>query len=329
MTLFVALLPVLLFLAVLFAMDSFKLLRWPSLAASLAYGGVAAFAVLYFHRLLPLDHVSAAVITRYVAPVTEEIAKALLPVFLLRTHRVGFLVDALVLGFAVGAGFSLVENAMYWRALDAPIWLWIVRGFGTAMLHGACTGIFATLAKAFSDRQGGSLTWLGAPLGAAIVIHSAFNHVLLPPAIQFAFMLLILPGLVLWVFERSERATREWIGAGLDLDVELLNLVASDAFAHTRFGTYLRELQTRFPSVVVADMFCLLRLELELSAQAKGRVLARQAGLPLPVDSDLHDALDEREYLQSAIGPTGLRALEPLQITTHRDHWHRHVLRQR
>ena len=57
MTLFVALLPVLLFLAVLFAMDSFKLLRWPSLAASLAYGGVAAFAVLYFHRLLPLDHV--------------------------------------------------------------------------------------------------------------------------------------------------------------------------------------------------------------------------------------------------------------------------------
>ena len=328
MSLFVALLPVLLFLGVLFAMDSFKLLRWPSLAAALAYGGVAALGVLYLHRLLPLEDVSTATVTRYVAPVTEEIAKALLLVYLLRTHRIGFLVDALVLGFAVGAGFSLVENIVYWRAVEGPMWLWIVRGFGTAMLHGACTGIFATLAKTLADRHGGSVSWLAAPLAAAIVIHSGFNHVLLPPAIQFAFMLLILPGLVLWIFEHSERVTRDWIGAGLDLDLELLNLVASDAFPHTRFGAYLQQLQARFPGLVVADMFCLLRLELELSAQAKGRLIARQAGLPLPVDADLHDALEERDYLQNAIGATGLRALEPLQITTHRDHWHRHLLRQ-
>jgi hypothetical protein len=196
------------------------------------------------------------------------------------------------------------------------------------MLHGACTGIFATLAKTLADRHGPSVSWLAAPLAAAIALHSAFNHVLLPPAIQFAFMLLILPGLVLWIFERSERVTRDWIGAGLDLDLELLNLVASDAFPHTRFGAYLQELQARFPGLVVADMFCLLRLELELSAQAKGRLIARQAGLPLPADADLHDALEERDYLQNAIGATGLRALEPLQITTHRDHWHRHLLRQ-
>lgn len=329
MTLFVALLPVLLFLAVLFAMDSFKLLRWPALAAALAYGGVAALGVLYLHALLPLDDVPTAVVTRYIAPVTEEIAKALLLVYLLRTHRIGFLVDALVLGFGVGAGFSLVENIVYWRAVEGPIWLWIVRGFGTAMLHGACTGIFATLAKTVADRHGASAAWLAGPLVVAMVIHSAFNHVLLPPAIQFAFMLFILPGLVLWIFERSERATRDWIGAGLDLDVELLNLIASDAFPHTRFGAYLGQLKARFPGAVVADMFCLLRLELELSAQAKGRMIARQAGLPLPADADLHDTLEEREYLQNAIGGIGLRALEPLQVTTHRDHWHRHLLRQR
>jgi len=32
--------------------------------------------------------------------------------------------------------------------------------------------------------------------------------------------------LVLVVFQRSEAATREWVVAGLDIDVELLNLVA-------------------------------------------------------------------------------------------------------
>ena len=328
MNLFVALLPVLLFLGVLFAMDTFKLLRWPSLGASLAYGGVAALGVLYFHELFQLEDISTAAVSRYIEPVIEDTVKDSLPVYILRTHRTGFLVDALVLGFAVGAGFALVENVVYWRAVDGPVWLWIVRGFGTAMLHGACTGIFATLAKAVADRRGARAVWLAGPLAAAIVIHSAFNHVLLPPAIQFAFMLLILPGLVLWVFERSERATRDWIGAGLDLDVELLQLIASDTFPHTRFGEYLNRLRTRFPGLVVADMFCLLRIELELSAQAKGRLMARQAGLALPVDADVRDALAERQYLQGAIGATGLRALEPLQVTTHRDHWHRHLLRQ-
>ena len=38
------------------------------------------------------------------------------------------------------------------------------------------------------------------------------------------------------------------------------------------------------PGPVVANMFCLLRLELELSIQAKAMLLARQAGVDVPVD---------------------------------------------
>ena len=62
--------------------------------------------------------------------------------------------------------------------------------------------------------------------------------------------------------------------------------------------------------------------------------LAREFGAKLAVVADerclpdLREALAEREYLQKSVGPTGLRALEPLQITTYRDHWHRHVLRR-
>ena len=82
---------------------------------------------------------------------------------------------------------------------------------------------------------------------AAVAIHSAFNHVPLPPVAMTLLLLIVLPLLVLVVFQRSERATREWVGAGLDLDVELLNAGASDAFGYTRFGTYLQELRARFP----------------------------------------------------------------------------------
>ena len=82
------------------------------------------------------------------------------------------------------------------------------------------------------------------------------------------------------------------------------------------------------PGPVVADMFCLLRLELELSVQAKAMLIARKAGVDVPVDADLDASLEERRYLQKSIGPAGLLALEPLQVTSRRDTWHRHLLRQ-
>ena len=133
---------------------------------------------------------------------------------------------------------------------------------------------------------------------------------------------------MLWVFARSERSTREWVGAGLDLDVELLALVASESFVLTHFGRYLQELRARMPGPVVADMFCLLRLELELSVQAKAMLLAREAGLDVPVDEDLAASLEERRYLHQSIGTLGLLALKPLQVTSDRDTWHRHLLQQ-
>ena len=90
---------------------------------------------------------------RLVGPIIEECGKALLVAWLVWTRRVGFLVDAAVMGFAVGAGFALVENVAYLRALtDAPLGLWLVRGLGTAVMHGGTTAVFAMLARTPVDR---------------------------------------------------------------------------------------------------------------------------------------------------------------------------------
>jgi hypothetical protein len=128
------------------------------------------------------------------------------------------------------------------------------------------------------------------------------------------------------VFHRSEKKTREWVGDGLDLDVELLALVRSPVFGTTRFGRYLEELRERFPGPVVADMFCLLQLDLELAIRAKGLLMAREAGIELPPDENLRSQLAEREYLEHAIGQTGMLALRPLQVTSDRDDWHQYLL---
>lgn len=330
MNITVALAPVLLLLVLLQFMDSFKLVPLRSVIVAIAAGAVAALACLSLHdALLARVHIDPRPFARYVAPISEELCKAAFVAILLWRHRVGFLVDAAVQGFAIGAGFALFENIDYLRHLaGAGLDLWIVRGLGTAVLHGATTAVFAMIAKTLIDRRAGRpalALLLG--LAAAVAIHSGFNHLLLPPLVMTAVLLLVLPLVMIVVFQQSELATREWVGAGLDLDLQLLDLVRSDDFKFTRFGQYLRELRARFDGPVVADMFCLLRLQIELSVQAKAMLLVRESGLELPaLTSDLYDSFEEIEYLESSIGPTGLLALKPLQITSGRDLWHRHLL---
>ena len=102
----------------------------------------------------------------------------------------------------------------------------------------------------------------------------------------------------------------------------------SGQMAATRFGAYLRSLQTRFPGTVVADMLCLPRVQLELSIRAKGMLMAREAGLPLPSGDEVKANLEELRYLERSIGPTGMLALKPLQITSNRDLWQFYLLEE-
>jgi protease PrsW len=328
----VALAPVIVFLIALVVMDTFRLVPPRAIALTAAYGAASALAALWLNTWLREAHGFApSLISRYIAPFTEEAAKAAPLAVLIAAGRIVFPVEAAVLGFAVGTGFALIENATYLRAMpDAALLVWVVRGFGTAMLQGATTAIFAMAAKALGDKY--PSRWPAAMVGAWLAvaaIHSAFNHRFLPPVAQALIVLIVLPLVVLWVFARSEAATREWVGAGLDLDLVLIELMTSQHFEATRFGRYLAELRARLPGPVVADMWCLLRIELELSVQAKALLMARDAGVDVPLDADLAAALAEREALKRSIGKAGLLAIEPLRVTGGRDLWHRRLLQNR
>jgi RsiW-degrading membrane proteinase PrsW (M82 family) len=328
----VVLLPVSAFLLLLILLDSFKLVPSLMIVRALAAGAVAAGVALPLHAaLLEAAGLPAEAFSRYLAPVSEESLKALCLLYPLWKRQVGFLVDAAIIGFAIGTGFAVVENLQYLRALpEASGWVWIARGFGTAVLHGTTTAIVAIVAKSLADRNAGRGGLVLLPgLAAAIGLHSIFNHAVVSPVLAAGMLLFVLPLVVMVVFGRSERKTREWVGDGLDLDVELLGLVRSAHFGTTRLGRYLEELKSRFPGPIVADMFCLLQLDLELAIRAKGILLARDAGLQVPVDPAMKDRLAERAYLRKAIGKTGLIALRPLQMTNAKDDWHEYLLKNR
>jgi len=320
----VALLPVVAFLLALLLMDSFKLVSTRSVLQALAAGAVAALLGARLHEALFDAWAPPPVaFSRYVAPLTEEALKALYVVWLLRRKRAGFLVDAAILGFSVGAGFALVENVEYLRAVAEPqVFLWIVRGFGTAILHGAATAILAVIAKVIGDRRPEQpLAAFLTGLLAAAGIHSLFNHFVLPPLAATGLLLVVLPPAFVAVFEHSERATREWLGVGLDDELELLESIRSGEVLGTRVGGYLQSLKSHFPGTAVADMLCLLRTQLELSIRAKGLLLAREAGFAVPVGEDVRAHLEELKYLEGAIGTTGLLAVKPMLRRSSRDLW--------
>jgi hypothetical protein len=316
------------FLSILLLMDSFKLVHPRALAIALAGGAAAALLSELVNPWVRMSGADLTMRVRVLSPAIEEVAKALVIVAIIASRRVGLPVDAAIQGFATGAGFALVENLIYISARPgATLTLWVVRGFGTAILHGAATSLFAIIAQRFTARRGVTSVVAYLPaLAAAIALHAGFNSALLPPFVQMLILLIVVPLLLMAAFDWSERATREWVGAGLDLDVELLDLVTSDAFEVTHFARFLGELRARFPGPVVADMFCLLRLQLELSAQAKGKLIARAAGLELEAHQDTRAALEELRFLRQSIGRTGLLALKPLSVATDRDDWHRHLL---
>jgi len=326
-----ALAPVLCLLALLVIMDSFKLVPIRFVVQALAAGVLAALAALIINsQLLDAAGVSLAVLTRVIAPAIEELLKLVFVVYAIRRKRVGFPVDAAILGFAVGTGFAVVENTYYLTTVHSGgVALWLVRGFGAAILHGATTAIAAIVAQSLASTrpQPGLSVFVPGAL-AAIAIHALYNQFVLPPVVATLLLLAALPPLVLLTFSRSEHSTRDWMSAGLDLDVELLRLVLSDDFGQTRLGAYLHELRSRFPGPVVADMFCLMRLELELGIRAKGMLMAREAGLDVPLDDALIDGLAEVRYLERSIGPTGLLALSPLQVSSDRDAWQKFLLRE-
>jgi hypothetical protein len=137
-----------------------------------------------------------------------------------------------------------------------------------------------------------------------------------------------MPVLLVVVFERSECATRDWLGTGLDGDAERLEQILDGEVERTPVGAYLETLKHRFHGTVLADMLCLLRIHLELSLRAKGVLIARAAGIDLPPDPELQASFAELRYLEKSIGPTGRLALQPMLRTSSRDLWQIHMLKQ-
>ncbi len=322
MQIVVSLLPVFVFLVFLTFIDSYKLVKPRSVMIAIAAGMLAACLSFLVNRfLMSLLTAENKLYPIAGSPVVEESLKAAYVVYLIRSRKVGFMVDAAISGFAVGAGFACIENIYYLTELGNPnLLLWIIRGFGTAVMHGGTTAIFGIISKNLADRFPSKGVFVVIPGGvAAIVIHASFNLFFLPPAAETLLMLVSLPLLLILVFKRSEQSTREWLGVGLDTDMEILQLIMTGNLGESNIGKYLHSLKEKFPGEIIADMLCLLRLHTELAVRSKGILMMREAGFKCTPDTETIEKFNELRYLEKSIGKIGKIAVMPIFHTTSRD----------
>jgi RsiW-degrading membrane proteinase PrsW (M82 family) len=325
----IGVLPVGTFLGALVLLDSYKLVKLQDVLLAIAAGCLAAFVAMILSAVIGERFgFDERTYSRFGAPVLEEALKVSFIVYLFARKRIGFMVDGAIYGFAIGTGFAFVENVYYVQHVTgATPGLWVIRGFGTALMHGGTTAIVGIIAKS-SQERGKSLVLAGVLPGIllAFLIHGSFNQFYVTPLVSTLLMLVGLPLVMYIVYQRSSRSVERWLGVGFDTDRELLEMVTTGHLAETKVGLYLQSLQDRFAGQVVADMLCYLRVRVELSIKAKGMLLLREAGFTVETDPDVHASFDELRYLEKSIGKTGLLALRPFVHGGTQDLWQLYLL---
>ncbi|MBN2601706.1 MAG: PrsW family intramembrane metalloprotease [Candidatus Marinimicrobia bacterium] len=328
----ISLLPVMIFLLVLILMDSYKLLKPIVVVLTVFYGICAAAGAFLFQWNLMVPEEGLMLLW---GPLSEEFLKALLPVMLFKKKRIGFIVDSAIIGFASGAGFALLENILYLYSIQSTnLLLWIVRGLGTAVMHGGTIAILMIFSAYISERFKSQKILIFLPgFLIAVFIHSAFNKVLtsqlFPSEYITAAQLIILPLLISIAFTQSEKSLRDWMEQGLESSVRLLNAIRKGKFSETKAGRYVYSLREHFPVEVVADIFCYLQIYLDLSARAKANLMLREQGFPVQPDPDVENRFAELKQLTKNIGKTGQRAMAPVLQFSPRDLWQLYYLEKK
>lgn len=196
-------------------------------------------------------------------------------------------------------------------------------------MHGGNTAIFTLLAIQFTSKQKIIRFYHFLPgLAAAVLIHSFFNHFFLSPLSNTLLQVLGLPLLLMGFFSLSEKNMGKWLQDGFDSDVKMLVFLKSGKFAETKQGEYLAGFRKVFSGEVVLDIFCYLRLYLELAIRAKGVLLMRENGISFQTDEEIKAKFLEMKYLEKSIGKAGKTVLKPLLHSSPKELWQIYFLQK-
>jgi RsiW-degrading membrane proteinase PrsW (M82 family) len=326
----VALAPVLL-MAMLFAwLDVFKLMSPWEMIACILLGTVAALIAWPLSgQMLDTLPMGYSFYSRIVAPWIEEALKAAALALLFFFNRIGFKLDAIICGFAIGAGFSVIENIFYLaRFPELTTAVWLVRGLGTAVMHGATTAILAAVAHELCERSlrkpgghGFNPLMLIPGYIVASLLHLLFNQFPGHPMEVMIVTLIVAPVVLIGVMRFGENETQQWLIEESESHRQWLAEWRAGGFPSDASGQKLAALAARSnpaEAALIRD-YCMLKTELVLNAEEE--LLDRDRKLEEGEEDRLRTDFVRLEQIRLALGRTGFAALRRLLPFSSNDEW--------
>jgi len=334
-----ALVPVLILLVIFVSFDAFKLMSWGEILALLAVGGLGAIASFPVSgRLLDTLPIGFSNYSRFYAPWLEEAIKAAIIVALFRFNKIGFKLDAVITGFAVGAGFSVVENIIYLvRLPDYGATTWLVRGLGTAVMHGVTLAILAATAHEFAERETRGkesdfdfrLWWFLPGYLIAVAIHMTFNQFPDQPLLAMLGASMFAPVAILGIFQFGTAEAEKWLKAEYAEHNLQFQALEAGCWPDSDSGRRVAKFAARFDAATADRVRRFWELQAWLVLQAEETLLEEAAGEVEFDEGAIHRAFGERQMIQGELGRARMAELRELLPFSRNDYWELSELRQR
>ena len=285
-----ALLPVVIYIFVVYKIDNFSLISVKNLLLQVLCGMVTALACFGLFQLT--GEMLADEHSDYINPVLEELVKGLPLLYLASRKKIVFFIDSVICGAAVGGGFSILENI--------------------ALIHMGCSAIVAAglmLVIRLIERSRSRLGLKRSDIAMSVfllleapVLHVCHNAFHFNPLMQFIFVFGTMGGLLMWTYFYDVDMIHRWLDKGLDKQLALLDSIKDGHLDDTPTGVFLESVKDAFPPEDFFDIICYVQLNVELNVAAKSRVMIRESGLErdLPL-SDAEKELFMAQYTEYKI----------------------------
>jgi RsiW-degrading membrane proteinase PrsW (M82 family) len=334
-----ALVPVLVLLALFVWLDAFKLMSLNEILVLLVLGGVAAVAAYPISgRMIDTLPIGFNFYSRYIAPWIEEALKALVMIALFRMNRIGYKLDAVVSGFAIGAGFSVVENILYLTIFpDYGAGTWLVRGLGTAVMHGTTLALLAAIAHELAERENReaagdfrfNLLWFLPGYLVAVAIHTAFNQFPDRPLLAMMGAAIFAPIASMAIFHFGTAEAQGWLAAETAEHQAQLDALRAGHWPDSPSGRKISALAERLGAEGAKRVRRYWELQAWLVLEAEQALMEEAAGDATIDGAQIRSALAELDGLKRALGKSTFAALRALLPFSRNDYWEVAELRQR
>lgn len=178
---FICVLIPLFFLYLIWSFEIYGTSQFQWVVAALLWGlGACGTAYIIQTSLLRADILTLYQLRVINAPILEEMLKAGLLFWLANRLLLRYPLDGATYGFAVGVGFSMMENILYVLDSDQPIGLALSRLLSAGLMHSFTTAVLGTLLGSMMYfRRRTRFLWILIALLATIFIHAFYNQMLL------------------------------------------------------------------------------------------------------------------------------------------------------